>query len=195
MMARLCSGALVAQELFQGVAVVVGVRVARGARKARALHQRVVGEPVMEDGVAVAEQKTQGGNVGGVPAYIDDAVLHTVELGKSTLQLAVGRAFAAHQTAGSGRGAIEGGGLGYRLGNFRMGVDVKVVVCGKIEIFPAVDKRCGLGRAFVAEKQRIFHPHPGTHFHQPIKGEFGTHAGESGGVAVCGGCGFAPLPA
>ena len=58
---------------------------------------QVVGETVIEDGVAVTEKETQGGDVGGVAAHIGDAVLDTVEVGQGALELAMGRTFAAHQ--------------------------------------------------------------------------------------------------
>ena len=50
-----------------------------------------MGETVIEDGVAVTEKETQGGDVGGVTAHIGDAVLDTVEVGQGALELAMGR--------------------------------------------------------------------------------------------------------
>ena len=47
--------ALGLEHFFKGVAIIMIVGVTRGVRKACALHQRVVGQAVMKDGVAVTE--------------------------------------------------------------------------------------------------------------------------------------------
>lgn len=64
-----------------------------------------------------------------------------------------------------------------------MGVDIEIVIGGKIEIFFALDQGGSLGRPVVANKKRVFHPHFGAHFHKPIKGELGTHTVKAGSAA------------
>ena len=120
-------------------------------------------------------------------AYVDNAVFHTVQVGKGALKFTVGRTLAAHKAAGSGRRAVNGGSAGDGLGYFRMGVNVQIVVGGKIQVFLAAYERGGLGSPLVAEEKRIFHPHLGSHLHKPVKGELGTHAAESACGAFCGG--------
>ena len=141
----------------------------------------------MENGVAVAEKKAKGRDVGGVAAHVDDAVFHTVQVGKGALKLTVGRTFAADQAAGAGRGAVNGSSFADGRGDLWVSVDIQIVVRGKIEIFFAGNERGGFGRALMTKKQRIFHPHLGSHFHKPIKGELGTRAVKSGSAAFGGG--------
>ena len=156
-----------------------------------------MGQAVVKDGVARSEHEAQGGDVGRVPADVDDAVLHLIQIGQGALQIMVGRALAAHQAAGSGRGAENAGRFGHGLGDFGMGVDVQIIIGGKIDEFLAVDQRGGLGRPIVANKERIIHPHLAGHFHKPLEREFGTHAVEAGSAALwrngalfrrCGAC-------
>ena len=146
-----------------------------------------MGQTIVENGVPVPKQKAQCGNVGSVPTHVGNAIFHAVQLGKSLFKLAVRRALAAHKAAGTCRRAINGSGFGNGSGNFGMPVYVQIIVCGKVEIFFARNDRGGLGRTFMAKKQRIFHPHLGSHFHKPIKGELGTRAVESGSAAFGGG--------
>ena len=82
-------------------------------RKGARLNQGIVGQAVVKNGVARAEHEAQGGDVGRVPADVDDAVLHLVQIGQGALQIMVGRALAAHQAAGSGRGAENAGRFGH----------------------------------------------------------------------------------
>ena len=172
------------KHLLQGIAVIVGVGVTRRAGKARALNQGIVGQAVVKNGIARAEHEAQGGDVGRVPADVDDAVLHLIQVGQSALQVVVGRTLAAHQAAGPGRSAEKAGRFGHGFGDFGMGIDVQIIVGGKIDEFFAVDQRGGFGRPIVANKERIIHPHLAGHFHKPLEGELGTHAVEAGSAAL-----------
>ena len=146
-----------------------------------------MGQTVIEDGVARAEEKTEGGDVGGMPADIGDGVFHFIEIGDGAFQNAVGRTLAAHKAAGPGGRAVAQGGLVYGCGNLGMGVEIEVVVGGKIDVFLAVNMRRGLGCAVVAQKKRVFHAHFRAHFHKPFKRQFGAHA-EDALRALPGGC-------
>ena len=178
--------AVLLEHLLQGIAVVVLVGVAVGAGKAGALHQGVVGETVIEDGVAVTEKETQGGDVGGVAAHIGDAVLDTVEVGQGALELAMGRTFAAHQAAGAGGAAEDLGGFGDGFGDLGMGIEVQIVVGGEVDVLLAIDHRGGLSRPLVAQEERVFHAHLGTHFHHALKRQFGAQPCETAGAALLG---------
>ena len=162
------------EHLLQSVAVVVLVGVAVGAGKAGALHQGVVGKAVIEDGVAVAEEEAQGGDVGGVAAHIGDAVLDAVEVGQGAFELAVGRTFAAHQAAGAGGAAEDPGGLGDGLGDLGVGIEVQIIVGGEVDVLLAIDHSGGLSRPLVTQEERVFHAHLGTHFHHALKRQFGA---------------------
>ena len=145
-----------------------------------------MGETVIEDGVAVTEKETQGGDVGGVAAHIGDAVLDTVEVGQGALELAMGRTFAAHQAAGAGGAAEDLGGFGDGFGDLGMGIEVQIVVGGEVDVLLAIDHRGGLSRPLVAQEERVFHAHLGTHFHHALKRQFGAQPCETAGAALLG---------
>ena len=102
-----------------------------------------MGKLIVEDQITGAKQESDGRDVGGMAADIDDAVFRAHELGYGFLEEVVGRAFAAHEPAGSCRSAEDLGCFCYRSRDFGMRVDIEVVICGKVDVVFSIDMDFG----------------------------------------------------
>ena len=104
----LVTGPLLAQDLIEGLPVVV--RKGQPARpgEERALQHTVVDQGVVEDEILAPEEVSDGGHVRGPSADQHHAVLDAVHLRERRLELALHRAFAGDRAARGGGGSIAG---------------------------------------------------------------------------------------
>ena len=84
---------------FQRVTVVVIVGETLGTRQTGPLQQGIVCKPVVKNAVFFAKEKTQGRDIGGMTADVDNAVFDIVKFGETLFQKSVWRTFPTHKTA------------------------------------------------------------------------------------------------
>ena len=161
-------GRLHLEQALEVVAAVALVGEPGRAGEAGALGEGVVGEVVVQDEIARAEEEAQGGHVGGMPAHVGNAVLGAEEVAQGLLELAVRGALAADQAAGAGRGAEDFCRCRHGLGDLWMPVDVEVVVGGEVDVVLAVDMYGCLGRTVGTVEERVRQAHLRAELYHPL---------------------------
>ena len=129
---------------------------------------------IVENKVAFAEQKAQCGNVGRMAADIDNAVFCSQEVGYGFFQDPVRGTLAADQAAGSGRGAENFSSLCYFPGDFRMCIDIQVIVGGEVDIVFALDMYGRFCGPVGIQEKGAFHAHLLAKSDKSVKGQLGA---------------------
>ena len=139
------------QQRIERVEVVVGERAALGLRQLRAHDDAVVGERIVDDEVARAEEGADRRNVGGVPADERQACLLAVVAGERRLERPMDGALAGDQPARRSGDPVAVDRLARGGPNGGMTIESQIIVGGEVEHSPAVDDG---GRASVAFMQQ-----------------------------------------
>ena len=139
--------------------IVVRERSALRARQMRAADDAVVGERVVNNEVARADQGADRRHVRRVPADEGQAGVLPVVPGERRLERPMHRPFAGHEPARRRRDAVAVDRLAGRAPDGRMTIESEIVVGRKIEHAAAVDDGESAGVALVHQEERVPQPH------------------------------------
>ena len=133
----------------------MGEGAALGPRELGPGDDAVVAQSVVEDHVARFEQRTDGGDVGGVPAHHHHAGFRLVMLGQGLLEAEMSGPLAGDDPARRGRRTVLVDGPARRLAHVRVPVEAEIVVGREVDEALAGDARGGARFGLVDAEERI----------------------------------------